>query len=40
MIYKELIIQLLNKIDSEKFLKRIYVSLCEYIRESEVTESE
>lgn len=35
MTYKELIIDLLNKIDSERFLRRIYVSLCEYVRESE-----
>ncbi len=47
MNYKELIIGLLERIDSkkfpgrtelvdsEKFLKRIYVSLLEYVRESE-----
>ncbi len=35
MTYKELIIDLLNKIDNEKFLRRIYVSLREYVRESE-----
>lgn len=35
MDYKELIIGLLERIDSEKFLKRIYISLREYVRESE-----
>ena len=47
MNYKELIIGLLKRIDSgkfpgraglvnsEKFLKRIYISLREYVRESE-----
>lgn len=35
MNYKELIINLLDKIDNEKFLKRIYVSLREYVKESE-----
>lgn len=47
MDYKELIVRLLERIDrgkfpgragivsSEKFLKRIYVSLREYVRESE-----
>ncbi len=34
--YKEMIIALLCKIDNEKFLRRIYVSLCEYVKESEV----
>jgi len=38
MNYKELIISLLDKIDSEKFLRRIYVSLCMYVKESEVSE--
>jgi len=49
MNYKELIIGLLEKIDSrkfqgrpgiigsEKFLRRIYISLREYVRESEVS---
>lgn len=52
MNYKELIIGLLERIDSkkfpgraglvnsEKFLKRIYVSLREYVRESEETGNE
>lgn len=35
MNYKELIINLLDKIDSEKFLQRIYVSLLCYVKESE-----
>lgn len=35
MTYKELIINLLYKIDSERFLRRIYVSLREYVRENE-----
>lgn len=34
--YKKKIIALLGKIDNEKFLRRIYVSLREYVRESEV----
>jgi len=37
MNYKELIISLLDKIDNEKFLRRIYVSLCVYVKESEVS---
>lgn len=36
MNYKERIISLLDKIDNEKFLRRIYVSLCMYVKESEV----
>ena len=35
MNYKNLITELLDKIDSEKFLQRIYISLREYVRESE-----
>lgn len=35
MDYKKLIIALLRKIDNEKFIRRIYVSLREYVRESE-----
>ena len=35
MRYKELIIALLGKIDNEKFLKRIFISLREYAKESE-----
>ena len=34
--YKNLIIELLDKIDNRKFLYRIYVSLREYVKESEV----
>ncbi len=36
MNYKELIINLLDKIDNEKFLKRIYISILYYVKESEV----
>lgn len=35
MDYKKLIIALLFKIDNEKFIRRIYVSLREYVVESE-----
>lgn len=38
MTYKEKIINLLDKIDNEKFLKRIYVSLMVHVRESEDAE--
>lgn len=34
--YKNLIIELLDKIDNRKFLNRIYVSLREHVKESEV----
>lgn len=36
MNYKIKAIKLLLKIDNETFLKRIYVSLWEYVKESEV----
>lgn len=36
MDYKKLIIELLDKINNKKFLYRIYVSLLEYVKESEV----
>ncbi len=36
MNYKEMIVSLLDKIDNEKFLRRIYVSLFMYVKESEV----
>lgn len=36
--YRKLIFELLCKIDNEKFLRRIYVSLCEYVKESEDAE--
>lgn len=35
MNYKKLIIELLDKIDNGKFLRRIYISLREYVKESE-----
>lgn len=35
MIYKQWIIELLERINSEKFLYRIYISLRNYVRESE-----
>lgn len=35
MDYKKLIIALLFKIDNEKFIRHIYVSLREYVVESE-----
>ncbi len=35
MDYKKLIITLLCKINNEKFLRRIYVSLREYVQEEE-----
>lgn len=35
MNYKKLIIELLEKIDNRKFLRRIYVSLREYVKERE-----
>lgn len=34
--YKKMITRLLRKIDSKKFLYRIYISLREYVKESEV----
>lgn len=34
MNYKKLIIELLDKIDNGKFLRRIYISLREYAREN------
>ena len=36
MDYKKMIIALLCKIDNEKYIHRIYVSLREYVKESEV----
>ncbi len=35
MNYKKMIIRLLKKIDNEKFLCRVYISLREYVIESE-----
>ena len=35
MNYKKMIIRLLKKIDNEKFLRRVYISLREYVIESE-----
>ena len=35
MNYKKMIIRLLKKIHNEKFLRRIYISLQEYVKESE-----
>ena len=35
MAYKELILELLDRIDNEKFLKRIYISLRDYVKERE-----
>ncbi len=35
MNYKKMIIRLLKKIDNEKFLRRIYISLRDYVGESE-----
>lgn len=40
MNYKKLIIELLDKIDNGKFLRRIYVSLREYARENERLDGE
>lgn len=37
MNYKEMIVSLLDKIDNEKFLKRIYISLLYHVKESEVS---
>ena len=37
MNYKNLIIELLEKIDNGKFLLRIYISLREYVKESDVS---
>ena len=33
--YKKMITRLLQKIHNEKFLRRIYISLREYVKESE-----
>ena len=33
MSYKEMIIALLDKIDNEKFLKRIFISVRDYVEE-------
>lgn len=35
MNYKAMITSLLMRIDNEKFLRRIWVSLMEYVKESE-----
>ncbi len=35
MNYKELIIALLDKIDNTRFLKAIYISMRDYVKESE-----
>lgn len=35
MNYKELIISLLDKIDNKRFLKAIYISVRDYVKESE-----
>lgn len=40
MNYKKMIIELLEKIDNGKFLRRIYVSLREYARENERLDGE
>ncbi len=40
MDYKKLIIALLRRIDNEKFIRRIYVSLHDYARESKGAEDE
>lgn len=34
--YKQKIIELTNKIDDEKFLRRIFISLLEYVKEKEL----
>ena len=38
MNYKKIIIELLDRIDCDWFLKRVYVSLREYIKESRALE--
>lgn len=38
--YKKMIIRLLKKIDSEKFLRRIYISLRDYVGENECAKEE
>lgn len=35
MDYKYMIVKLLTKLANEKFLRRIYISLREYVKESE-----
>ena len=40
MNYKKLIIELLEKIDNGKFLRRIYVSVWEYARENDRLDGE
>lgn len=40
MNYKNLIIELLDKIDNSKFLYRIYVSLRDYARDNERLDGE
>jgi len=37
MDYKKLIISLLQKINNERFLKAIYISVRDYLKESEGT---
>lgn len=38
MNYKKLIIALLDKIDNTRFLKAIYISMSDYVKESEGAE--
>lgn len=40
MNYKKLIIELLEKIDNGKFLRRIYISLRDFVRENERLDGE
>lgn len=35
MNYKKLIIELLEKIENQRFLKAIYISVSDYVKESE-----
>ena len=38
MNYKKLIIELLDKIENQRFLKAIYISVSDYVKESEGAE--
>ncbi|GEM_PF-3046463 len=38
MNYKKLIIELLEKIENQRFLKAIYISVSDYVKESEDAE--
>ncbi len=38
MNYKKLIIELLEKIENQRFLKAIYISVSDYVKESEGAE--